>query len=68
MKVKVSGPMSLRKFYALTDEDHIVCLGDHEDFSDADSVSPPNTVWIFDATTMRQWFTEIKQQTPEELI
>lgn len=59
--------MGARKFYCLTDDDHIVHLGDHETWDEAEVTALGNSVWIFDATTMRQWFTEILRQTPEEL-
>ena len=60
----------MRKFYALTDNDHIVYLGEHEDFFGADDAAQAtghSIVWIFDAETMRRWVAEIKAQTPEEL-
>ncbi len=58
----------MRKFYCLTDNDHIKYLGEFETWSDAEGTAPVNSIWIFDATTMRQWFLEVKQQTPEELL
>lgn len=60
----------MKKYYALTDNDHIVYLGEHKDFFDADEceiASKHNIVWIFDADIMREWVADIKRQTPEEL-
>jgi hypothetical protein len=60
----------MKKHYAITDDDRLLYLGEHENFFGADDAAQEtghNIVWIFDADIMREWFAEIKAQTPEEL-
>lgn len=41
-------------YYALTDDEHIVDLGEHKNFNRADERAPKNTHWIFDQAGLEQ--------------
>lgn len=42
------------RYFALTDDEHVVDLGECADFDEADDKSPQNTHWIFNLAGLEQ--------------
>lgn len=53
------------KWFAMLDNDEVRYLGEHATFCDADSVSPGNTVWIWDEESFKDHSHDVTRAISE---